>query len=708
MCYFQSAIAVAPLQIYASGLTFCPEVLLDSVSNTRSDAQDEEYKWSTTSLNVLSHWSPRMQVWALPRRGSSRATFIAATKDGFMMIFVSSGTLLLQRTNSISLIRLHSGPLDVQLGSYSADCTHFACLSTEGVLMIWDLEKESLLRILDVNAHACFNADRLLKILHHTEIAMTFTSNNTTIVLASNGRVESWNIAEDRLYQKIDTGEPSETKLHMFGRGGTRLATAEKGRIEIWNLDDNCMIRHLTKRKTSRFGGDMLPMAFSHDCNKLVMVENHNIFVYDLEKHHDLCLDAKQIYIHELGLDYFDTHPVFTKSDRIAVPYGDNVYFWAKDGEYLGMVSMEVEGLLCFSDDETQIAAVDFQMNVSIWDVALSVESNRSIKKHCAIQDFFISGDGRELATITGDQIKVWETRTGALSRSLEIPCLFSMSFSSDLRWLAWTNNDGFIRFWDIRKNKLAIEVPDRYNGIPTNERIYFSHPGSNLVAIWSADGEIAIWNLRSRSRKPHTWRSQLPSDYSSFEGLRPFAFSLLSPEFFLSHPKTGIEVYDHHTGVCERTFKLPHDSSEDHMLLYLLFLSDDGLRLVVQTLQGPYDYSILDVWTGGCLMQVKCSSPNLEFGRPMMSTQYGVLDYLNGRLIRKSSYEGGKGRFYIWESTIKPDDCWIMCGERKIIWVPSEFRSDIKSYGSNNIRAVGNTMVFRDTRGGVFCLRFL
>ncbi|CEF74871.1 unnamed protein product [Fusarium graminearum] len=429
-------IEVAPLQIYASGLTFCPEIFLE------------------TPAELLSH------------------------------------------------------ARDVVLGAYSTDHTRLACLSSEGKIAIWDMEREQVSKKLDVNVHGFPKPEKLDK------GALTFTSDISTLLLAYHGRIGMWNIDRESFSQPFDIGSYFVTKCHVFGREGKLLATVETGVVEIWNLGDNHMIQQYTHQNLVKVT-HRIPIAFSHDGNKFVVIEVGRVVVHDLEDGEDLCIDTDA-----MGFKTCIAAPVFTRTGNIGVPCENGIHLLAANGAHLGTFDVKAHGGFCFSADELQIAAVVSQSfsacEIGIWDAdLLPTKTDEDVEQWDYTPDCFISRNGCQLALVSPDKISIWNTQSGLLEKSFKTHGLLSVRFSEDFRWFAWKGHgDNVLRFWDTLKDEMVMEI-NLSASLRLHKQVFFSHPDLNLVAIWSLNGEITIWDLLSRSPRSHVSSEEIKQHYT-------------------------------------------------------------------------------------------------------------------------------------------------------------------------------------------------
>jgi serine/threonine protein kinase/Tol biopolymer transport system component len=105
--------------------------------------------------------------------------------------------------------------------------------------------------------------------------------------------------------------------------------------------------------------------------------------------------------------------------------------------------------------------------------------------------------DGQLLAVPCGDQVAVFDTRTGDLRRTLtgHTGRVYCTAFSPDGRHLAAGNWDGdgpVIKIWDVGTR----EPPDTLRGHQNNiNRLAYSPDGKRLVSA-SSDGTARVWDI--------------------------------------------------------------------------------------------------------------------------------------------------------------------------------------------------------------------
>ncbi|PCD36342.1 hypothetical protein FGRA07_08226 [Fusarium graminearum] len=304
------------------------------------------------------------------------------------------------------------------------------------------------------------------------------------------------------------------TKCHVFGREGKLLATVETGVVEIWNLGDNHMIQQYTHQNLVKVT-HRIPIAFSHDGNKFVVIEVGRVVVHDLEDGEDLCIDTDA-----MGFKTCIAAPVFTRTGNIGVPCENGIHLLAANGAHLGTFDVKAHGGFCFSADELQIAAVVSQSfsacEIGIWDAdLLPTKTDEDVEQWDYTPDCFISRNGCQLALVSPDKISIWNTQSGLLEKSFKTHGLLSVRFSEDFRWFAWKGHgDNVLRFWDTLKDEMVMEI-NLSASLRLHKQVFFSHPDLNLVAIWSLNGEITIWDLLSRSPRSHVSSEEIKQHYT-------------------------------------------------------------------------------------------------------------------------------------------------------------------------------------------------
>jgi hypothetical protein len=179
---------------------------------------------------------------------------------------------------------------------------------------------------------------------------------------------------------------------------------------------------------------------------------------------------------------------------------GKTVRLWnAKDGVLIRTIGPQPEAVdnISFSPDGLRIAVAS--QGVGIWDVTTGVREivlphfNEGNTK----QKVAFSPDGRTLATTDQSEIKLWETTTWKLLKTLKghKEGVRSLAFSPDGQWLA-SGADGVVKLWQVATAK-AIRT---FSGLTYPNILAFSPDGSLLASekfdIASDANSIVLWDV--------------------------------------------------------------------------------------------------------------------------------------------------------------------------------------------------------------------
>lgn len=200
---------------------------------------------------------------------------------------------------------------------------------------------------------------------------------------------------------------------------------------------------------------------------------------------------------------------------------------WTKHDNY-------VSGLVCLLKDKQPVVVSGSYDRTLIWWDAEKGEAIRTVEAHQGwLRDLIALADGERLATVGDDmQMKVWETATGKLIRTMEghdkktpqghVSALYVVAASPDSKYLASGDRIGTVRVWEAETGKTAssFQVPllytyddrQRKRSLGGIRALAFSPDGNHLAIggmgqVNNVDGlsgpvHVEIWDWRKPQQR--------------------------------------------------------------------------------------------------------------------------------------------------------------------------------------------------------------
>jgi WD40 repeat protein len=151
---------------------------------------------------------------------------------------------------------------------------------------------------------------------------------------------------------------------------------------------------------------------------------------------------------------------------------------------------------IAVSPDGTQIAAVNWDGNLSVREVATGAEAASVLLGGVGqIKGLAFSADGRWLASSTPDfEVCLWDAKTFRLSARWpgHTGEICSLAFSADGRRLASASFDRTVRVWDVEGGKCQAVLGGHTDTVFTAA----FHPGGTRLASAGNDRAVWLWDL--------------------------------------------------------------------------------------------------------------------------------------------------------------------------------------------------------------------
>lgn len=151
---------------------------------------------------------------------------------------------------------------------------------------------------------------------------------------------------------------------------------------------------------------------------------------------------------------------------------------------------------LTFSPDGSALAAGGKDLTIHVWtmkdgNTEAIFQGHAKVAKVFSgeVQDIAFTHDGKQIASsVTYDDVRIWDRRTGRQVATLEALSANSIAFPPDPTTVL-VASDQMLFVWDLKQNKLKTIIQ---TGL-TFEKVGYSPDGKHIFAVNGTD--VAIWN---------------------------------------------------------------------------------------------------------------------------------------------------------------------------------------------------------------------
>ncbi|CZR68823.1 related to WD40-repeat protein (notchless protein) [Phialocephala subalpina] len=346
---------------------------------------------------------------------------------------------------------------------------------------------------------------------------------------------------------------------------------------------------------------------------------------------------------------------------------------------------------IAFSPDSKLVVLYSNEAVVWLWDTATGALV-QTLKGHSnGIESVAFSPDGKLVASCSLDKtVRLWDTATGALVQTLKghSDSVKSVAFSPDGKLVASCSNDKTVRLWDTATGALVQTLKGYSSEI---EPVAFS-PDGKLVASCSNDKKIQLWDTATGALL-HMLQGH--SKRVNFFAFSPNGKLIAS----CSNDKT-IRLWDIATGALFQTLKGHSDSvgsvafSPDGKLV--ASCSDDKTirlwditQVSHQTLKGHSD----------SVRSVAFSSDSKLIMSISRDSRTRLWDAAMGTALPLSNISHWVSSVTVSQDnkvpyTILDSNDWVVEGQRRILWIPPDFRPTCEAAWKanwNGIIAIGS-----------------
>jgi WD40 repeat protein len=301
-------------------------------------------------------------------------------------------------------------------------------------------------------------------------------------------------------------GHASAIRRIDFSPDGNRLATTGEDAVRIWSTSSG-------EEMLSFSPGHCTIMAFSPDWKKLACgsgAQGGEGHVWDVETGKIAWRVSSFALTHSRAgvITQFKFSP-----DGKLLAGDQREARLSADGARTSPAQTFTGDGAVFSPDGKRLATI-VEEGVKIWDVGSGAELSL-LEPGGAIRVLAFSPDGRRLA-LAGAGLDLWEDASGkqlrpvASKSTLDLHCI---AFSPDGSRLAGCPSEGSCTIWNVSSGRKEADLVQGMEG-PRDE-CYFSPDGSQLIVTGAREGDKAyVWNLRA-ANPPEAARTEAALAFS-------------------------------------------------------------------------------------------------------------------------------------------------------------------------------------------------
>ncbi|CAG8007512.1 unnamed protein product [Penicillium salamii] len=394
--------------------------------------------------------------------------------------------------------------------------------------------------------------------------------------------------------------------------------------------------------RTFMLNNRVLEATFSSDGKRVAIIP----YLPGLERSESICIWNIETGIMERELPFGSTEHIiqlgFSQDNQTLIwisQKANAVHSWEITSENAQSTRVKYPGFgktVALSLASMQIASIVSGHGILIWDIETGkVRTQISVSHSSYDQRLFFSIDGKRLVCDFSDrEIRIWDTTTGRLQKTLSKPpgflhCSAHSSDGSQMAYHAGRTNCYDTLIWDTVSGRTSLIKGEEF-GIYSKQRLKFSPDGKKIAYGSISNWFIHVWDVSTD--EPHEILSE-----NALGDIQALAFS--SGDQMISLTQHGqVDLWDVETS----SAKQEESSLAD---LQDVAFSHDGNMILCCN---PWNFMIVDAKTG--VTQKTISAPvgrgEINTARFLPGSENIVLGLVGGVMI----WEAAAGTFQ-WQS---------------------------------------------------------
>jgi WD40 repeat protein len=636
----------APLQLYASALVFAPKE-----SIIRKSFERYIPGWITKLPQTANRWGEDVQTF---EGHNEKVCCVAFAANGSELIMVSGS-----QDGSVKVWDAHLGTERATLQGFDRSIEAVAASNTKRQIIVASVDVMGTTKVWDVES-----AKQLWSIDHsanYDTFTLTFSPKGDVLALGcEGGKTKLWDSDSGRHLHTLK-GDNKEFSKIAFSSNGAVVAAISPSTFQLWNVQSGHRLPHA--ERPNGCGNNLsivfLPNTFNELYGNDVVIASTaregGLLIWNVQSGQELHTVANDssLFIQKATFSPHGTFIAFT------VHGSDLIVLWDIHSKRV-LDSIEWDpNCMEFSPNGGFLAFAGRLDNiVRLWDFRSHEMMERAYKDEIIAVSIGFSADGSVMAVKSWSEIEIWNVQTRQKLHTVENNGIGFLEFSPDARMLVGMSSVGSIHVWDIQSGKIIRSLESESHWRNTSV-LTFAQSGT-MLAFPSDNHAMTIWNVQTGK--------ELHSLVGHEKRVLGISFSPDSTKVISMSQDCIIKLWDTDTGKLLKTFDISNSGTGRRE--FAIGFVPNCAMIAIAGWDGTV--TLLDAETGTILQTLN------------LGEQIHVFSFSEDG----STLHTNKGTFDVSIDLSRPDpltmtpallvkDQWLVRGEKNILWIPPEFRSE-------------------------------